>query len=129
MDNAVTHDENSQDFLPLSESVFQIMLSLVDRDRHGYGVIKEVEARTDGRIKLAPGTLYGAVKRLRHQGLIAEVAEKVDPELGDERRRYYTLTGLGKRVVGAEAARVADLARQAAAKQLLPGWPQIAGST
>lgn len=105
------------------------MLSLVDMDRHGYGIIKEVEARTDGRIKLAPGTLYGAIKRLRHQGLIAEVAVKVDPELGDERRRYYTLTGLGHGVVGAEAVRVADLARQAAAKQLLPRWPQISGST
>ena len=129
MESAVTHDEKPQDFLPLSESVFQIMLSLVDTDRHGYGMIKEVEARTDGRIKLAPGTLYGAIKRLRHQGLIAEVAGKVDPELGDERRRYYTLTGLGHEVVGAEAVRVADLARQAAAKQLLPGWPQITGST
>jgi DNA-binding PadR family transcriptional regulator len=129
MESAVTHDENPQDFLPLSESVFQIMLSLVDTDRHGYGIIKEVEARTDGRIRLAPGTLYGAIKRLRHQGLIAEVAVKVDPELGDERRRYYTLAGLGHGVVGAEAVRVADLARQAAAKQLLPGWPQITGST
>jgi DNA-binding PadR family transcriptional regulator len=129
MESAVTYDKNPQDFLPLSESVFQIMLSLVDTDRHGYGIIKEVEARTDGRIKLAPGTLYGAIKRLRHQGLIAEVAVKVDPELVDERRRYYTLTGLGHEVVGAEAVRVADLARQAAAKQLLPGWPQITGST
>ena len=129
MESAVTHDENPQDFLPLSESVFQIMLSLVDTDRHGYGIIKEVEARTDGWIKLAPGTLYGAIKRLRHQGLIAEVAVKVDPQLGDQRRRYYTLTGLGHGVVGAEAVRVADLARQAAAKQLLPGWPQISGST
>lgn len=125
----MTHDENPQAFLPLSESVFQIMLSLVDTDRHGYGIIKEVGARTDGRIKLAPGTLYGAIKRLRHQGLIAEVAVNVAPELGDERRRYYTLTGLGHGVVGAEAVRVADLARQAAAKQLLPGWPQITGST
>lgn len=127
MESSVTHDEDPQGLLPLSESVFQIMLSLVDRDRHGYGVIKEVEARTEGRISLAPGTLYGAIKRLRHQRLIAEVEEKVDPELGDERRRYYTLTGLGQRVVRAEAARVADLARQAAAKQLLPGWPQITG--
>lgn len=127
MESGVTHDEDPQDFLPLSESVFQIMLSLVDRDRHGYGIIKEVEARTDGRIRLAPGTLYGAIKRLRHQRLIAEVEEKADPELGDDRRRYYTLTGLGQRVVRAEAARIADLARQAAAKQLLPGWSQITG--
>lgn len=121
----MTRDEDPQSLLPLSESVFQIMLSLVDRDRHGYGIIKEVEARTNGRISLAPGTLYGAIKRLRNQRLIAEVEDRVDHELGDERRRYYTLTGLGQRVVGAEAVRVADLARQAAAKHLLPGWPQI----
>jgi DNA-binding PadR family transcriptional regulator len=123
----MTQDDDPQGFVPLSESVFQIMLSLVDRDRHGYGIIKEVEARTDGRVRLAPGTLYGAIKRLRHQGLIAEVAEKTDPELGDERRRYYALTGLGQRVVRAEATRIADLARHAAAKQLLPGWSRITG--
>lgn len=121
-------DVNPEDFLPLSESVFQIMLSLVDEPRHGYGIMKEVEARTEGRIRLAPGTLYGAVKRLKHQGLIVETAERVDPKLSDERRRYYTLTGLGRKVVRAEAARIADLARQAAVKNLIPGWSQIAGS-
>ena len=123
----MTRDQNPQDFLPLSEPVFQIMLSLVGEDRHGYGIMKEVEARTEGRLSLAPGTLYGAIKRLKDQGLITEVEEKVDPELGDERRRYYTLTLPGQRVMRAEAARVADLARQAAAKDLLPGWSHIAG--
>lgn len=122
----MTRDQNPQDFLPLSESVFQIMLSLVDQDRHGYGIMKEVEARTEGQLSLAPGTLYGAIKRLKEQGLIAEVQESVDPDLGDERRRYYTLTVPGRRVMRAEAARVADLARHAAAKSLLPGWSQIA---
>jgi DNA-binding PadR family transcriptional regulator len=102
------------------------MLSLVDMDRHGYGIIKEVEARTNGRIRLAPGTLYGAIKRLRQQRIIAEVDERMDPELGDDRRRYYTLTGLGQRVVAAEAARIVELARQAAAKNLVPGWSPIA---
>jgi DNA-binding PadR family transcriptional regulator len=123
----VTGDQNPQDFLPLSESVFQIMLSLVGEDRHGYGILKEVKARTEGRLSLAPGTLYGAIKRLKQQGLIAEVETRVDPGLGDERRRYYTLTVPGQRVMRAEAARVADLARQAAAKDLLPGWSQIPG--
>ena len=122
----MTREHIPQDILPLSESVFQIMLSLVGEDRHGYGIMKEVEARTEGRISLAPGTLYGAIKRLKHQGLIAEVEGRVDPELSDERRRYYTLTVPGQRVMRAEAARVADLARQAAAKDLLPGWSQIA---
>lgn len=127
MEVEVTRDQSPQDFLPLSESVFQIMLSLVGEDRHGYGIMKEVEARTDGRLSLAPGTLYGAIKRLKQQGLIAEVEERVDPDLNDERRRYYTITGLGRGVMRAEAARVADLARHAAAKDLLPGWSQIAG--
>lgn len=117
--------QSPDDFLPLSESVFQILLSLADEDRHGYGIMKDVEARTEGRIRLAPGTLYGAIKRLKAQGLLAETGERVDPDLTDERRRYYSLTGSGRRVLRAEAARVADLARQAAAKNLLPGWSQI----
>jgi DNA-binding PadR family transcriptional regulator len=124
----VIGDQNPQDFLPMSESVFQIMLSLVGEVRHGYGIMKEVEARTDGRLSLAPGTLYGAIKRLKRQGLIAAVEERVDPELSDERRRYYSITGLGRRVMRAEAVRIADLARQAAAKNLLPDWSQTAGS-
>jgi DNA-binding PadR family transcriptional regulator len=104
------------------------MLSLVGEERHGYGIMKEVEARTEGRLSLPPGTLYGAIKRLKERGLIAEVEEQVDPELGDERRRYYALTELGRGVMRAEAARVADLVRQAAAKDLLPGWSQITGT-
>lgn len=125
----VNRDEDPQNFLPLSESVFQIMLSLVDQDRHGYGIMKEVEARTEGRIRLAPGTLYGAIKRLKQQGLIAQADDKVDPPLGDERRRYYTLTVPGQGVIRAEAARLTHMARQAAAKDLLPGWSQIARAT
>lgn len=121
----MTGNQSPGDFLPLSESVFQILLSLADQDRHGYGIIKEVEARTEGRIRLAPGTLYGAIKRLKGQGLLAETDERVDPSLSDERRRYYTLTVFGQRVMRAEAARVAELARQAAAKDLLPGWSQM----
>lgn len=121
-------EQNPQDFLPLTESVFHIMLSLVDEDRHGYGIMKEVEARTGGRIRLAAGTLYGAIRRLKQQGIIAEVGEGVDPELTDERRRYYTLSAPGQELVRAEAGRIADLTHQAAAKNLLPGWSQIAGT-
>ena len=127
MEVEVTPDQNPQVFLPLSESVFQIMLSLVGEDRHGYGIMKEVKARTEGRLSLAPGTLYGALKRLKQQGLIAEVEQKVDPELDDGRRRYYSLTVPGQKVMHAEAARVADLACQAAAADLLPGRSPIAG--
>lgn len=110
------------EFLPLSEPVFHILLALVDAERHGYGIMLDVKERTGGALTLAPGTLYGAIKRLRTHGLIEETEERVDPELDDERRRYYRLTGAGERVVGAEARRLARLAQQASGKRLLPGW-------
>ncbi|MFC9919534.1 PadR family transcriptional regulator [Agromyces binzhouensis] len=114
-----------KDLLPLSEPVFHILLSLADEERHGYGIMREVRDRTEGSIVLAPGTLYGAIKRLRALGLIEEAAARVDPELDDERRKYYRITGLGERVAAAEAARVAALARQAVLKRLLTGWGEV----
>ncbi|GAA2027818.1 PadR family transcriptional regulator [Agromyces tropicus] len=118
-------ERQPKDLLPLSEPVFHILLSLADEERHGYGIMREVRTRTGDAIVLAPGTLYGAIKRLRGLGLIEETATRVDPELDDERRRYYRLTGLGERVAAAEASRVAALAEQAAAKRLLPGWSAV----
>ncbi|WP_353810396.1 PadR family transcriptional regulator [Agromyces sp. SYSU T00194] len=111
-----------RDLLPLTEPVFHILLALVDDERHGYGIMQEVRTRTEGDVQLAPGTLYGAIKRLRGLGLIEESDTRVDPSLDDERRRYYRITGLGERVATAEATRIAALARQAAAKRLLPEW-------
>jgi DNA-binding PadR family transcriptional regulator len=98
------------------------LLALADDERHGYGIMQEVEIRTDGQVHLAPGTLYGAIKRLLKRKLIEETDERPDPELDDERRRYYRLTELGQRVLSAEAARLARLIEQAQAKELLPGW-------
>ena len=106
--------------LPLSPAVFHILLALADEERHGYGIMQEVERRTDGAVQLGPGTLYGAIKRLLKNGLVAEVDERPDPELNDERRRYYRLTDFGVGVLSAEAARLDELVRQARAKQLLP---------
>lgn len=106
--------------LPLSPAVFHILLALADEERHGYGIMQEVERRTDGAVQLGPGTLYGAIKRLLKNGLIEEIDERPDPELNDERRRYYRLTDLGVGVLSAEAARLDELVRQARAKQLLP---------
>jgi DNA-binding PadR family transcriptional regulator len=114
-------DHDPESYLPLSSAVFHILLALVDEERHGYGIMQEVEARTEGEVHLAPGTLYGAIKRLLQRGLIAETDEWADPELDDERRRYYRLTKFGLRVLEAEAARLASLVRQAQAKRLLPG--------
>jgi DNA-binding PadR family transcriptional regulator len=111
-----------ESILPLSPPVFHILMALVDKERHGYGIMQEVKFRTDGQVHLVPGTLYGAIKRLLRQKLIEETDERPDPELNDERRRYYRLTEFGQRVLGAEAARLARMVEQAQAKQLLPGW-------
>jgi len=110
--------------LPLSSAVFHILMALADEERHGYGIMQEVKARTEGQVHLAPGTLYGAIKRLLEKGLIEETDEREDPELGDERRRYYRLTNFGQRVLAAEAARLASLVRQAHSKKLLPSLSQ-----
>jgi DNA-binding PadR family transcriptional regulator len=111
----MTHEPER--FLPLSPQEFQILLSLADGDRHGYGIMQEVEARTGGGMRLGPGTLYGAIKRMRGPGLIAEAEERDE---GDERRRYYRLTALGRAVAVAEATRLAALVEAARGKRLLP---------
>ena len=113
------HQTEPSDYLPLTPAVFHILLSLVDEERHGYGIMKEVEARTEKRVQLKPGTLYQAIKRLLDSGLIEESAERIDPTLTDERRRYYRLTGAGRAVVEAEAERLARMVEQAAAKQVI----------
>lgn len=105
--------------LPLTPSVFHILLALADGERHGYGIIKEVEGRTEGKVRLGPGTLYGSIKRMLDEGLIEESDERPDPGLDDERRRYYRLTDFGRRVAVAEAERLSSLVSTARAKQLL----------
>lgn len=112
-------ERDPQSILPLTTAVFHILLALTDQERHGYDIMQEIAYRTDGQVKLGPGTLYGAIKRLRSAGLIEEVGERLDPSLNDERRRYYRLTDFGQRVVKAEAERLARLVNQARAKQLL----------
>lgn len=112
-------EQDPQSLLPLSTAVFHILLALTDRERHGYDIMQEIVYRTNGQVNLGPGTLYGAIKRLRIAGVIEEVDERVDPGLNDERRRYYRLTDFGQRVVKAEAERLALLVDQARAKQLL----------
>ncbi len=105
--------------LPLSEAVFQILLALADESRHGYAIMQEVEARTSGRVRLGPGTLYGAIKRLREQGIVKEDAA-ADPPEGEERRRRYRLTAFGRQVATLEAQRLERLLDAARRKQLLP---------
>ena len=118
------NENNPEGHLPLSPAIFHILLALADGDRHGYGIMQEVKTRTEGRVQLGPGTLYGAIKRLLEKGVIEETEERPDLDLSDERRRYYRLTEFGQRVLQAEAERLASLVKQAQAKQLLPDWSQ-----
>jgi DNA-binding PadR family transcriptional regulator len=110
--------------LPLTPAVLHILLSLADGERHGYGIMREVERRTGGEMRLGPGTLYGSIKRMLGDGLIEESDERPDPELDDSRRRYYRITDFGRRVAGAEAARLESLVSSARDKKLLRGRPE-----
>jgi len=116
MVNAPTDPES---FLPLTPAVFHVLLALADGERHGYAIMQEVAASTDGQIKMGPGTLYGTLKRLLEARLIAESAARPDPALDDERRRYYRLTGTGEQVVRAEAQRYAGIVAVARGKKLI----------
>jgi DNA-binding PadR family transcriptional regulator len=106
--------------LPLLPATFHILVALADEDRHGYAIIQDVAARTDGSIRLSPGTLYRSIQRMLEDGLIVETDERPSPEDDDERRRYYRLTTLGASVAKAEAARLMDLVRMARARGLAP---------
>jgi DNA-binding PadR family transcriptional regulator len=108
-----------ESFLPLTPAMFHILLALADSERHGYGIMQEVLSRTEGKMHMGPGTLYGSIKRMLGDGLIEESEERPDPELDDERRRYYRRTNLGQRVAAAEAERLAQLVKFARAKSLL----------
>jgi len=96
-------------FLPLKPHVFHVLLSLADEDQHGYGIMQEVLDRTDGKVRLWPATLYGTLKRLMDEDLIAESGDRPAPDRDDARRRYYRLTKLGRRVLNAECRRLEDL--------------------
>ena len=105
---------------PLTPAVFHILLALVDEQRHGYGIVREIVRRSEGTVRMGPGTLYGSIKRMLADGLIVETEQRPDPAIDDERRRYYRLTNLGHRVATAEAQRLEQLVRVARAKRLLP---------
>ncbi|BAC90369.1 PadR family transcriptional regulator [Gloeobacter violaceus] len=109
-----------QSFLPLSPAMLHILLSLGDGDRHGYGIMRAVQEHTQGRVRLGAGALYDSIKRLLAQGLIVECAGADASAGGDERRRYYRLTRLGRQVVGVEVERLAQLVEIARNKNLFP---------
>ncbi len=104
---------------PLTSSVFYILLALADDDRHGLGIVEEVDRRTGGEVQLGPGTLYNAVKKMLAAGLIDEPAKRPAPEMDDPRRRYYRITRRGRAAVEAEAARLERVVNAARDKDLL----------
>lgn len=114
-------DDDASDLLPLPPAVFHILLAVADDDRHGYGIIQEVGARTNGGVRLSAGTLYRSVQRMLEQGLIEETSERPAPELDDERRRYYRITPFGRTAARAEAARLSRLVKLARASGFAPG--------
>ncbi len=118
--SASESSDDIQALLPLPTAFFHILVALADRDRHGYSIMQDVSARTDGKVRLSAGTLYSAVRRMLEQGLIEELRDRPDPSSSDERRRYYRLTRLGRRVAIAEARRVNDMLTQARATGLIP---------
>lgn len=105
--------------LPLTPAAFHIMLVLADGENHGYAIMREVAENTQGRVRLGPGSLYGTIKRMLADGWIEETDERPDPQLDDERRRYYRLTGVGQKLVQAEAERLEQLVNIARGKRLL----------
>jgi DNA-binding PadR family transcriptional regulator len=103
----------------LTPAMFHILLALAAGEMHGYAIMQEVAILSDGRMSIGPGTLYGSIKKMAAAGLIEESARRPDPSLDDERRRYYRITELGRRVVMAEAERLSGLVREARARRVL----------
>ena len=113
-------DRPPEDFLPLHRDTFQILVSLADCDRHGYSILLDIAERTGDARSISPSTLYSSIHRLLESGLIQELDERPDPDRDDERRRYYRLTSLGRRVASLEARRLERLLRDARTSGLLP---------
>jgi DNA-binding PadR family transcriptional regulator len=116
----VIRDSAPESLLPLPPATFHILLALADEDRHGYAIIQEISARTNGKLKMSAGTLYRSVQRMLEQDLIVETEDRPDPEFDDERRRYYRITPFGRAVARAETSRMAELVVQAKASGLAP---------
>ena len=106
--------------LPLPPATFHILVALADQERHGYAIIQDVEARTEGALRLSAGTLYRSIARMVEQGLIREIAKRPRPVFDDERRRYYRITPFGTDVARAEIRRLTELVRLARARGLTP---------
>ena len=107
--------------LPLPSVTFHVLMALAGQDRHGYAIIQEVAARTNGEVRIGAGTLYRSVQRMLEQGLIVETRDRPEPDLDDERRRYYRITSFGTGVAKAESRRLARMLKLARATGFAPG--------
>ena len=108
-----------EELVPMTPAVFNILLALADRKKHGYAIMQEVETNSGGMVMMGSGTLYGSIKGMLAVGLNEESVECPDLELDDQRHRYYRLTSLGGQVVEAESRRLADLVALAKAKHVM----------
>lgn len=118
----MTHESETptpEDFLPLKPVDFMVLLTLADRELHGYGIVAEISDRTEGRMRLVPGNLYAVLQRLQGQGLLEEADRRPVANGEDQRRRYYKITALGRRVTAAEAERLRGLVGMAEAMELI----------
>ena len=105
---------------PLTPAVFHILLALSSGERHGYGIMKQVEADSQGKVSMGPGTLYGSLKRMLDAGLVRESDKRVDPEMYDQRRIYYQITGIGAEALAAELERYQRIVSIAHQRKLFP---------
>jgi DNA-binding PadR family transcriptional regulator len=113
--------EEPSGFLPLPTATFHILLSIRDEEKHGYAIMRDVESLSEGAVRIGPGTMYGSIKRMLEAGLIEESDERPDPEMDDQRRRYYRCTGLGAAVCAAEVERLTKLLQNAIPRKAIPG--------
>jgi DNA-binding PadR family transcriptional regulator len=111
---------DSKTHAPLTPAVLHILLALSTQERHGYGIMKQVEADSQGKVKMGPGTLYGSLGRMIDAGLIRESDKRVDPKMDDERRVYYKITGLGQKALAAELERYREVVTLAKKLRLSP---------
>ena len=109
------------ELLPLPPATFHVLVAVAREDRHGYAIMQDVEARTNGELRLSAGTLYRTIQRMLEQGLIRETRDRPAPEFDDERRRYYRITPLGEAAARAEARRMSEQVRMARAQGLTLG--------
>ena len=105
---------------PLTLAVFHILLALSSGERHGYGIMKQVEADSQGNVNMGAGALYGSLKRMLDAGLVKESDKRIDPEMDDERRIYYQITGVGTKALAAELERYKRIVSLAQERKLYP---------